>query len=201
MPDIHALRTWDSGPQRKFSGPGSQDLGSRPSTRGFRTWVSGPQREVSGPGSQDLGFRPAAGWANRPSHYLRGAFCIGGENCHIQSIRRKTELDGWRDAWNVRPVGWRDGLRGSFCHPLNNIIIISVINIQFSHTCNEYLRTRQSVLNTFLWFGNVCACDNFDVVHTRENWHLKYMVCFLKNACHQHMCNTSNFFISSFNAE
>jgi len=23
------------------------------------TWVSGPQREVSGPGSQDLGFRPS----------------------------------------------------------------------------------------------------------------------------------------------
>jgi hypothetical protein len=25
----------------------------------LRTWVSGPQREVSGPGSQDLGFRPS----------------------------------------------------------------------------------------------------------------------------------------------
>jgi hypothetical protein len=77
----------DSRPQREVSGPGSQDLCFRPSTRGFRTWisgpgfralnarfqdldlktwvsgpqreVSGPRREVSGPGYQDLGFRPS----------------------------------------------------------------------------------------------------------------------------------------------
>ncbi len=75
-----ALRTWVSEPQREVSGPSSQDLGFRPSTRGFKTWISGPgfqalnarfqdlalktwvsgsQREVSGPGSQDLGFRPS----------------------------------------------------------------------------------------------------------------------------------------------
>jgi len=37
------LRTCVSGPQREVSGPGSQDLGFRPSTRGFRTWGSGPR--------------------------------------------------------------------------------------------------------------------------------------------------------------
>jgi len=49
-----ALRTWVSRPQHEVSGPGSQDLGFRPSTRGFRTWVSSPQCEVSGPGFQAL---------------------------------------------------------------------------------------------------------------------------------------------------
>ncbi len=41
------------------SGPGSQDLNARFQDLDLRTWVSGPQREVSGPGSQNLGFRPS----------------------------------------------------------------------------------------------------------------------------------------------
>jgi hypothetical protein len=42
-----------------LSGPGFQDLNARFQDLDLRTWVSGPQREVSGPGSQDLGFRPS----------------------------------------------------------------------------------------------------------------------------------------------
>ncbi len=42
-----------------LSGPGFQDLNARFQDLDLRTSVSGPQREVSGPGSQDLGFRPS----------------------------------------------------------------------------------------------------------------------------------------------
>jgi len=46
------FRTW-------LSGPGFQALNAKFQVLALRTWVSGPQREVSGPGSQDLGFRPS----------------------------------------------------------------------------------------------------------------------------------------------
>jgi len=65
-PRYLALRTWVSGPQREVSGPGSQDLGFRPSMRGFRTWISGPGFQalgiwLSGPGFQDLESSPSYG--------------------------------------------------------------------------------------------------------------------------------------------
>ncbi len=43
----------------RLSGPGFQAPKARFQDLDLRTWVSGPQREVSGPGSQDLGFRPS----------------------------------------------------------------------------------------------------------------------------------------------
>jgi len=46
------FRTW-------LSRPGFQALNTRFQDLALKTWVSSPQREVSGPGSQDLGFRPS----------------------------------------------------------------------------------------------------------------------------------------------
>jgi hypothetical protein len=65
-PRYLALRTWVSGSQREVSGPGSQDLGFRPSTRGFRTWIWGPGYQalgiwLSAPGFQDLESSPSYG--------------------------------------------------------------------------------------------------------------------------------------------
>ncbi len=76
-PEFQDLHIWLSGPQRKVSrpgfqafnevsGPGSQNLAFRPSTRGFRTWLSGPGFQafgiwLSGPGSQDLESSPSYG--------------------------------------------------------------------------------------------------------------------------------------------
>jgi len=42
-----------------LSGPGFQNLNARFQDLDLRTRVSGPQCEISGPGSQDLGFRPS----------------------------------------------------------------------------------------------------------------------------------------------
>jgi len=57
------FRTWVSGPQREVSGPGSQDLGFRPSTRGFRTWISGPGFQALDARFQDLDLRT---WVSGP---------------------------------------------------------------------------------------------------------------------------------------
>ncbi len=44
---------------RTLSGLGFQALNTRFQDLDIKTWVSGSQCEVSGPGSQDLGFRPS----------------------------------------------------------------------------------------------------------------------------------------------
>jgi len=63
------------------SGPGYQDLGFRPSTRGFRTWISGPGFQalgiwLSGPGFQDLNasFRT---WISGPGFQALGIWLSG----------------------------------------------------------------------------------------------------------------------------
>ncbi len=60
---MQGFRTWVSGPRREVSGPGSQDLGFRPSTRGFRTWFSGPGFQALDARFQDLALRT---WVSGP---------------------------------------------------------------------------------------------------------------------------------------
>ncbi len=72
-----ALRTWISGPQREFSGPGSQDLGFS-----FRTWISGPGFQALDARFQDLALRT---WVSGPQklsilrssyHFLITFLCV-----------------------------------------------------------------------------------------------------------------------------
>jgi len=87
-----ALRTWVSGPQREVSGPGSQDLGFRPSvfgsqdlgfrpsTRGFRTWLSGPGFQALNARFQDLALRT---WVSGPRYLALRTWVSGPRKLSI----------------------------------------------------------------------------------------------------------------------